>query len=113
MSLLKEYKRELLLWTNGQRPDYPPFPDNYLGLRAQALLNEYRLRLETACAEDRELPLFPEAQLTDILDNTWHDTAEAVVGNWMGLVYQVTHSDRRIPFMDGVNPDDPLGLYGS
>ena len=46
------------------------------------------------------------------LDNTWHDTAEAVVGNWMGAVYQVTHRDRRIPFMEGVDPDDPLGLYG-
>jgi homoserine O-succinyltransferase len=45
------------------------------------------------------------------LDNTWHDTAEAVVGNWMGTVYQVTHRDRRIPFMDGVDPDDPLSLY--
>ena len=28
----------------------------------------------------------------------------------MGLVYQVTHSDRRIPFMEDVDPDDPLGL---
>jgi homoserine O-succinyltransferase len=46
------------------------------------------------------------------LDNTWHDTAEAVVGNWMGLIYQVTHHDRRIPFMDGIDADDPLGLYG-
>jgi len=31
----------------------------------------------------------------------------------MGLVYQITHRDRRLPFMQGVNPDDPLGLYGS
>ena len=30
----------------------------------------------------------------------------------MGLIYQVTHNDRRIPFMDDVDPDDPLGLYG-
>ncbi len=28
------------------------------------------------------------------------------------LLYQVTHNDRRIPFMDNVNPDDPLALYG-
>jgi homoserine O-succinyltransferase len=46
------------------------------------------------------------------LDNTWHDTAEAVVGNWIGCVYQVTHNERKRPFMEGVNPDDPLGLYG-
>jgi len=44
------------------------------------------------------------------LDNTWHDTADAVVGNWMGLIYQITNSDRRKPFMDNVDPEDPLGL---
>jgi homoserine O-succinyltransferase len=112
VSLLKEYKREVLLWFNGRRNDYPPFPENYLGPRAKALLDEYRLRLDRARGSETDLPIFPEAQLVTLLDNTWHDTAEAVVGNWMGLVYQVTHSDRRIPFMEGVNPNDPLDLYG-
>jgi homoserine O-succinyltransferase/O-acetyltransferase len=28
----------------------------------------------------------------------------------VGKIYQVTHSDRRRPFMDGIDPDDPLGL---
>ncbi|MGD8957936.1 MAG: homoserine O-succinyltransferase, partial [Chromatiaceae bacterium] len=44
------------------------------------------------------------------LDNTWRDTAHAVVGNWMGLVYQTTHRDPRKLFMDGVDPNDPLQL---
>ncbi|MEK7260824.1 MAG: homoserine O-succinyltransferase, partial [Pseudomonadota bacterium] len=44
------------------------------------------------------------------LDNTWHDTAEAVINNWIGKVYQVTNNDRRLPFMEGVDPNDPLGL---
>jgi len=48
--------------------------------------------------------------LVPTLDNTWHDTAEAVVGNWMGLVYQVTHRERNKPFMEGINPENPLGL---
>ena len=112
ISLLKEYKREVTLWAGGQRADYPPFPDNYFGIREKALLNEYRGRLEAARDAGRPLPEFPERLLVERLDNTWHDTAEAVVGNWMGLVYQVTHRDRRIPFMEGVDPDDPLGLYG-
>jgi len=29
----------------------------------------------------------------------------------MGLVYQVTHVDRLKPFMDDIDPDDPLGIY--
>jgi homoserine O-succinyltransferase len=33
-----------------------------------------------------------------------------VVGKWIGLVYQFTGVDRRTPFMDGVDPENPLGL---
>lgn len=111
ISILKEYKREVILYAAGKRADYPPIPQNYFHLREQAALNEYRSRLEAALDSGVATPDFPESLVAQRLDNTWHDTAEAVVGNWMGLVYQVTHSDRRIPFMTGVNPDDPLGLY--
>ena len=44
------------------------------------------------------------------LDNTWRDTAKAVFNNWLGCIYQVTDQDRRKPFMDHVDPDNPLGL---
>ncbi len=112
VSLLKEYKREVSLYAQGLRQDYPPFPANYFPVREKALLDEYRGRLEAARAGGGDIPEFPEQLVVRRVDNTWHDTAEAVVGNWMGLIYQVTHNDRRIPFMEGVDPDDPLGLYG-
>lgn len=112
ISLLKEYKREVMLYAAGERTGYPPFPQAYFPVRERAMLNEYHSRLDVALEAGDTQPEFPEVLVEKRLDNTWHDTAEAVVGNWMGLVYQVTHSDRRIPFMDGVNPDDPLGLYG-
>lgn len=110
ISLLKEYKREVGLYAAGQCKSYPVFPDHYLGVCEQALLNEYRERLESDLSAGRQPTGFPESLITANLDNTWHDTAEAVVGNWMGTVYQVTHSDRRIPFMDGIDPGNPLGL---
>jgi homoserine O-succinyltransferase len=113
ISLLKEYKREVMLYANRKRDDYPPFPANYFRSREKAMLNEYHGRIDAALADGAELPEFPERLIQGRLDNTWHDTAEAVVGNWMGLVYQITHRDRRLPFMDGIDPDDPLGLYGS
>jgi len=74
------------------------------------LVNEYRGRLEAAMAKGEPLPEFPEAHVAGRLDNTWHDTAEAVVANWLGLMYQVTNRERGLPFMDGVDPNDPLGL---
>ena len=110
ISLLKEYKREVMSYAAGRRKDYPPFPENYFSLREQAIFNEYRDRLEAAQSEKSELPEFPEYLIDSTLHNTWHDTAEAVIGNWIGLVYQVTNKDRRIPFMEGVDPDNPLAL---
>jgi len=56
------------------------------------------------------LPEFPETLILSHLDNTWHDTACAVVGRWMGLVYQITHKDRDKPFMDGIDINNPLNL---
>jgi homoserine O-succinyltransferase len=94
----------------GEVSDYPPFVDHYFSPRNQAMLTEYRERLEQALAAGLPIPEFPDALLTTDLDNTWRDTAHAVVGNWMGLVYQTTHRDRRRQFMDGIDADDPLGL---
>jgi homoserine O-succinyltransferase len=105
ISLLKEYKRDAVLAAKGRLPAYPPFPARYFDTRARAVLDEYRARAERGV----DTP-FPEPLILDRLDNTWHDTAEAVVGNWIGCVYQVTHRERGLPFMEGVNPNDPLGL---
>jgi len=109
VSLMKEYRRELNRYIAGDR-EAPPLPENYFNEQQTALVNEYRYRYEEAVAGGQAQPEFPESLLRPGLDNTWHDTGEAVVGNWVGTVYQVTHRDRRIPFMDGVDHDDPLGL---
>jgi homoserine O-succinyltransferase len=110
ISLLKEYKREVNLFISGGRKDYPPFPENYFSQKTQAIFNEYRERVELAIQQAKPVPAFPEHLVIDSLDNTWHDTAEAVIGNWIGLVYQVTHQQRNLPFMEGIDPDNPLGL---
>ena len=109
ISLLKEYKREVARYTNGERTEYPPFPENYFGQQAQALLCEYRDHLLQAHEKGQALPEFPEAIITPRLHNTWHDTAEEVINNWIGMVYQITNIDRKLPFMQGVDPNDPLG----
>jgi homoserine O-succinyltransferase len=115
ISLLKEYKRDALLYEQGKlegKPQHnPPFPHHYLNPHAQAILLEWRDRLSTALKRGQALPAFPEALVAPDIDNTWHDTAEAVIGNWMGCMYQVTHRERNKPFMAGINPNDPLGIY--
>jgi homoserine O-succinyltransferase len=110
ISLFKEYKREVARFARGETEHYPPVPENYFSRRDRAVLDEHEEYLRADLAVERAPTEFPEALVTEDLNNTWHDTAEAVVGNWIGTVYQVTHRDRRLPFMEGIDPDDPLGL---
>lgn len=110
ISLLKEFKREVLLYVGGKRGDFPPFPENYFSEFAKAVIKEYRLAAESNKKQDKAVPAFPEELIARELDNTWRDSAVEVLGNWMGAIYQVTNRDRRIPFMDDVDPSDPLGL---
>lgn len=117
ISLLKEYKREVGLFAlaynkskTGEELKYPPFPENYFSLHTQAIFNEYQYRLIKSIDKSEDIPVFPEALVLQHIDNSWHDTAAAIMAKWMGLVYQVTNMDRKLPFMDGIDPDDPLGL---
>ena len=90
-SLLKEYKREVLRFMDGETDVYPPFPENYFTLQTRAILAEYRERVESARDKGLELPPFPERLISPSLDNTWHDSAESVINNWIGQVYRSTH----------------------
>jgi len=109
-SLLKEYKREVMRYFTSQRNDYPPEPDNYFSVDANTLLRDYQKKVETAKFEKSELPDFPETEFEKFIDNTWWDTGKAVFNNWLGLVYQLTNIDRKKLFMEGIDPDNPLGL---
>ena len=109
ISLMKEYKRDIGLFIAGKIATYPPMPRHYFDEFSTALLCEYRESVLSALKSGIDAPDFPEAHVLGRLRNTWHDSGEAIVGNWLGLMYQLTHSDRKLPFMDGVNPDDPLG----
>lgn len=110
VSLLKEYKRDVMSFARGPRRDYPPFVENYFSAQARGILEEYQERVVSAKRAARDIPEFPEALIAPGLDNTWHDTAEAVINNWIGKVYQITDIDRQVPFAQGVDRADPLGL---
>jgi homoserine O-succinyltransferase len=109
ISLMKEYKRDVGLYIDHKSDRYPPFPQHYFDRFTRALLTEYQGQVMAARQASQPAPAFPEHLIRDRLHNTWHDSGEAVVGNWIGLVYQITHRERNVPFMDGVDRDDPLG----
>ena len=109
-SLLKEYKREVFRYLNGELQEPPPQPQHYFDDTAAEAAKRFIREAERALREDRDLPDFLEAEIEPRLDNTWGDTAKAIVNNWLGLVYQTTNLDRRQQYMEGIDPADPLGL---
>lgn len=103
-SLLKEYRRDLEQYFSGVSQRLPQPPHNYFSPKAEQILHQF---LNDASNDMRD---FPYAELAQEVDITWRDTAKGIFANWLGLVYQLTHKERSIQFMDGVNPQDPLGL---
>lgn len=106
ISLLKEFKREVVAFLDGERDDYPDFPDNYLGPQNQAILNEFKQKLLIG----GKITDFPESLIQKTLNNTWGDTTATIINNWIGCVYQITHQDLKKPFMDHINPKNPLNI---
>lgn len=109
-SLLKEFKREVFRFINKERPDYPPYPENYFSTEVTHILDKYGRSVMRAVREGIAVPDFPEPEIDDQLDNTWGDTGKAIFNNWLGLVYRLTNLDRKRPFCEGIDPNDPLGL---
>ncbi len=93
-SLLKEYKREVLRYVAGETDTYPPFPEHYFRAQTRAILIEYQDRVLAAREAQQPPPPFPEALISPSLDNTWHDSAESVINNWIGQVYRAKHPHR-------------------
>lgn len=110
ISLLKEYKRELDLFLAGELDAIPPQPQHYLPAAGARRLHEHLDETLAARTAGNRPPEFPEEELAPLLDNTWSDTGKAIFNNWLGLVYRLTDMERGVPFMDGVDPDDPLSL---
>ncbi len=110
ISLMKEYKREVVRFCQNEIDHYPSYPENYFNETVIQILLDYERHIKDAKKSGRKLEDFPEQQILEHLDNTWRDTAKAVINNWLGKVYQITNQDRRLPFMDGVDPENPLNL---
>jgi len=100
-------------YINGERPDYVPYPEHYFFGKALDVLTAYEREVMQNEGDNKNLRPFPEEELSRLVDITWADTGKAIVNNWLGLVYQVAHKERKKVFMDGIDADDPLGLIAS
>jgi len=104
ISLYKEYKREALLFAEKECSKYPPFPENYMDDDVQHLMKTLKKAIKRG---QTDWPVTDD-DMRDALENSWGDSARSIIGNWIGLVYQITNMDRKKPFMDTVDPRNPL-----
>ena len=111
-SLLKEYKREVMRYLEGELDTAPPYPDHFFSGQAKRVAEQFLEQALQGSAERKVISGLLEEELENLLDNTWGDTAKAVVNNWLGLVYKLTNLDRKLQFMEGVDPNNALGLNG-
>jgi homoserine O-succinyltransferase/O-acetyltransferase len=109
VSLLKEYKREVGRYLDGDLGALPPLPERYLSAAAARRAHDHLDEVVDARDRGAPPPPFPEDELAAGLENTWADTAKAIFANWLGLVYRLTDLERGVPFTPDVDPRDPLG----
>src|SRR5579863_9021383 len=81
-TLLKEYRRDIKRFLRQERDSYPTLPHGYFTASAAQLLAEFR---EIALAHPREeqMVFFPEALVTNSLQNTWQSSAVSLYRNWL------------------------------
>jgi homoserine O-succinyltransferase/O-acetyltransferase len=84
-TLLKEYRRDVGRYLNGQQTHYPTLPHGYLSAPALALLEGFR---EQAVAQRGPALLgqFPFGPVAAALTNTWRPAAVTIYRNWLDFI---------------------------
>jgi homoserine O-succinyltransferase/O-acetyltransferase len=81
-TLHKEYRRDVKRFLRRERENYPSVPAGYFNAQATTLLNEFQ---QQAFADRREdiMEQFPEAEVSDSLQNSWRSSAALIYRNWL------------------------------
>jgi homoserine O-succinyltransferase len=108
ISLLKEYKREVTRFIEGERSEYPPHPENYFSREAAAIADRYHgivlsvlnsmgiLSHHFRKKRSKSFWIIPGVIPGKVFSTTGWD--------WFT---SLTNVDRKIPFMPGIDPEDP------
>jgi len=86
ISLLKEYKREIIRYITGELDAYPPVPENYFNEQAMQQVTDYQIRVEQASNKRAMLELFPEDDLKKCVSHPWKKSANAIFTNWVNFI---------------------------
>ena len=81
-TLLKEYRRDIKRFLRQERETYPTLPQGYFAPSAAKLLAEFK-EIALAHPWEDQVVFFPEALVTESLQNTWQSSAVCVYRNWL------------------------------
>jgi len=81
-TLLREYRRDVGRYLNGQQTHYPTVPRGYFPAEAAATLSAFRAEALSA-PSPALLERFPFAALAASLDQSWRVAAVAIYRNWL------------------------------
>src|SRR5215475_7176294 len=84
-TLLKEYRRDIRRFLTRERETYPTEPRGYFDAETMKLLNEFRANAVANRQEDL-IDIFPEAVVSETLQNTWHAGAVGIYRNWLDIL---------------------------
>jgi homoserine O-succinyltransferase/O-acetyltransferase len=84
-TLLKEYRRDIKRFLRAERETYPSMPKGYFDEAAAKLLAGFR-NIVLSDRREELMESFPEAVLTNSLENTWHSSARSTYRNWLQYV---------------------------
>ena len=83
VSLLKEYKREVMRFLAGERDDYPPLPDRTFSEQATGLADDFRRTVLSQARREELMQDFPEDALAQEMRWPWKDVARQLYRNWL------------------------------
>lgn len=103
-TLLKEYRRDIKRFLNGERETYPTMPAGYFDAAATQLLDKFRKSAESGRREDLGTH-FPESDVIPNLQNTWRPSAVRVYRNWLQYVIATKKESSLFPVMAQVGSE--------
>jgi homoserine O-succinyltransferase/O-acetyltransferase len=89
-SLLREYRRDVSRFLNGERSDYPAMPADYFPLDAADTFADFRERALLK-RDPGMITSFPSRAISEQMSNPWRAGAIRIYENW--LEYLTKHKD--------------------
>jgi homoserine O-succinyltransferase len=95
-TLLREYRRDVLRYLNGERDEYPAMPFGYFAPEFERRLDGFEARAKAGRSAElaSELPLRAEEKAIEFGAPAWAASAALIYRNWLNYIVEAKQRDR-------------------